>query len=258
MNIDLKGKVALVTGAAMGIGRGCAECLAQAGAHVIVADRSEADGLRAVSEIIGRGGSAAFQQSDISDLADIEKLSAAVNARHGKLDVLINNAGFNLFKGIQQTSPEDFDAILDLDLRGLFFLTRAVVPLLKNAGAASVIHIASVHATATVANIAAYAAAKGGVVAVTRAMCQELGPFGIRVNSISPGFVKTPLLDRWLASESDPAAALERVNGFHPIGRIGTPADIGALVVFLSSAQAGFITGANLTIDGGLTSRLMH
>lgn len=137
-------------------------------------------------------------------------------------------------------------------------MTRAALPLLQAAQSASVVNIASVHAQLTVANITAYAAAKGGVVAMGRSLAQELGSFGIRVNTISPGFVLTPLLERWLDSEPDRVATLARVNGLHPLGRIGTPADIGALVTFLSSDYAQFITGANIPIDGGLSTRLMH
>jgi NAD(P)-dependent dehydrogenase (short-subunit alcohol dehydrogenase family) len=115
-----------------------------------------------------------------------------------------------------------------------------------------------VHAVSTIGNIAAYAAAKGGVVSLTRSICQELGPLGIRVNTISPGFVDTPLMDRWLASEPDAAATMARVNGLHPAGRIGTPREIGAFVVFLASEFGGFFAGAHLVQDGGLTARLMH
>lgn len=120
------------------------------------------------------------------------------------------------------------------------------------------INIASVHAQATVANITAYAAAKGAVVAMGRSLCQELGPLGIRVNTISPGFVMTPLLERWLNSEPDREATMARVNGYHPIKRIGAPEDIGYLVAFLGSDLSSNITGQNITSDGGLTTRLMH
>jgi NAD(P)-dependent dehydrogenase (short-subunit alcohol dehydrogenase family) len=109
-----------------------------------------------------------------------------------------------------------------------------------------------------VPNITAYAAAKGAVVAMGRSLAQELGPFGIRVNTISPGFMDTPLLRRWIEGEPDPAATVARVNSYHPLGRIGTPEDLGHLVTFLASDHAGFISGANIVLDGGLTTRLMH
>jgi len=181
-----------------------------------------------------------------------------IAARTPALHVLVNNAGFNLFKGIQETTLEEWEAIFKVDSTGVYLVTKAALPLLKAAGGASVVNIASVHAQLTVANITAYAAAKGAVVAMGRSLAQELGPLGIRVNTISPGFMDTPLLDRWLASEPDPAATMARVNGYHPLGRIGRPEDIGNLATFLAGDVSGFITGANIVIDGGLTTRLMH
>jgi NAD(P)-dependent dehydrogenase (short-subunit alcohol dehydrogenase family) len=258
LQINLAGKIALVTGASLGIGRGCAEQLALAGAHVVINGRNPDDGQRTTAAIIAAGGSAEFLRGDMSQLDDIRAVFDSISARHGKLDILVNNAGFNLFKGVQDTTPEEFDTLINLDLRGLFFITQAAVPLMKFAGGGTIVNIASVHATSTIGNIAAYAAAKGGVVALTRSLCQELGPFGIRVNTISPGFVETPLMDRWLASEPDAQATMQRVNSLHPAGRIGNPAEIGAFVVFLASEYGGFIAGANLLQDGGLTARLMH
>jgi meso-butanediol dehydrogenase/(S,S)-butanediol dehydrogenase/diacetyl reductase len=172
--------------------------------------------------------------------------------------VLVNNAGVNLFKGIQETEPAEWNAIFDVDSTGVYLMTRAALPLLKAAHGASIVNIASVHALMTVPNITAYAAAKGAVVAMGRSLAQELGPFGIRVNTISPGFMDTPLLRRWIEGEPDPAATVARVNSYHPLGRIGTPEDLGHLVTFLASDHAGFISGANIVLDGGLTTRLMH
>lgn len=258
MEIDLTNKVALVTGSSMGIGRGCAEMLSEAGAHVIINCRKEEDGLKAAACIQKNGGRASFIGADMSDLDSISAMLTEVHKKHGKLDILVNNAGMNLFKGIRDTSVEEYDSILNLDLRGLFFACKGAVPLMEKAGGGTIVNIASVHASATIGNIAAYAAAKGGVVALTRSMCQELGPLGIRVSTISPGFIKTPLVDRWLESEPDPEETLQRVNNLHPSGRIGTSREVGAFVVFLSSEFGGFLTGANLVQDGGLTSRLMH
>jgi NAD(P)-dependent dehydrogenase (short-subunit alcohol dehydrogenase family) len=258
MNIDLSKKVALVTGAGAGIGKGCALELARSGADVVVNDVDAEAGPRTVSEIKALGRKAVFIKADISDEAQVQAMAKSIADQFGALHALVNNAGFNLFKGIVDTSPPEWDKIMSVDLRGLYLVTRALIPALKQAGGASIVNIASVHAQMTVPNITAYCAAKGGVVAMGRSLAQELGPMKIRVNSVSPGFVDTPLMDRWLASEPDAAATMRRVNGFHPLGRIGTPQDIGRLVVFLSSEMAGFISGANITIDGGLTSRLMH
>lgn len=258
MQISLAGHVALVTGAGAGIGRGCALALAEAGASVVVNDLRADDATATVALIAEKGGRARAVQADIADGAAVTRLLAEIEADHGKLHVLVNNAGFNLFKGIATTTPEEWDHIFAVDLRGLYLVTRAALPLLERAGGASVINIASVHAQLTIPDITAYAAAKGGVVAMGRSLAQELGPRGIRVNTISPGFVRTPLHERWLAAQPDPAAADARVVGYHPVGRLGTPEDIGALATFLASEQAGFITGANVPIDGGLSTRLLH
>jgi NAD(P)-dependent dehydrogenase (short-subunit alcohol dehydrogenase family) len=147
---------------------------------------------------------------------------------------------------------------MTVDLRGIYLMTRAALPMLKAARKSAMISIASVHAHATVAHLTAYAAAKGGVVAVTRSLCQELGPFGIRVNSISPGFVNTAIMERWLASVPDREETMRVVNSYHPVGRIADPKEVGYLAAFLASDYAEFITGANITIDGGLTSQLKH
>jgi NAD(P)-dependent dehydrogenase (short-subunit alcohol dehydrogenase family) len=258
MNVRLDGRVALVTGAGEGIGRGVALALAAAGAEVIVNDKNAETGEGTATEIRVGGGHARFVQADVSDPHAVAAMFHTIAARTPALHVLVNNAGFNLFKGIQETTLVAWEAIFKVDSTGVYLVTKAALPLLKAAGGASVVNIASVHAQLTVANITAYAAAKGAVVAMGRSLAQELGPLGIRVNTISPGFMDTPLLDRWLASEPDPAATMARVNGYHPLGRIGRPEDIGNLATFLAGDVSGFITGANIVIDGGLTTRLMH
>lgn len=258
MNIQLDQHVALVTGAGEGIGYGCALALAEAGADVVVNDINPSTGQAAAEQIRKMGRRSVFAQADVSDAGAVQAMFEIVQREFGVLHVLLNNAGFNLFKNLEQTSLEEWERVMSVDLRGIYLVTRTMLPLLKAASGASVMNIASVHAQATVADITAYAAAKGGVVSIARSLAQDLGRYGIRVNTISPGFVRTPLLDRWLNSEPDPHASMERVLSFHPLRRIGTPQDIGNLVVFLASDYASFITGANITIDGGLTARIMH
>lgn len=258
MDISLCSRVALVTGAGAGIGKGCALELARSGAQVLVNDIDEAAGENTVEEITRLGKRASFIRADVSSEAEVTKMAREISNQFGTLHVLVNNAGFNLFKSIADFTPAEWDRLMGVDLKGTFLCTKLLLPLLKKAESASVVNIASVHAHATIASLAAYAAAKGGIVALVRSLAQELGPFGIRVNSVSPGFIDTPLMDRWLASEPDAVATMKRVNGLHPLGRIGTPQDIGQLIVFLASDCSAFITGTDICIDGGLTARLMH
>jgi NAD(P)-dependent dehydrogenase (short-subunit alcohol dehydrogenase family) len=258
IQVSLEGLVALVTGAGEGIGRGCALVLAEAGADVIVNDINAEAAEATVAAVRQKGRRSLFVPADVADAAAVAAMLERVRAEFGALHVLVNNAGCNLHKGIADTTAEEWDRVLGVDLKGIYLVTRAALPLLKEAGSASVINIASVHATMTIADITAYAAAKGGVLAMGRSLAQELGPMGIRVNTISPGFIRTSMVERWLASTPDPQAAMARVNDFHPLGHIGAPEDIGNMVAFLSSDLASNITGANIMVDGGLTTRLMH
>lgn len=258
MDVRLDGRVALVTGAGEGIGRGVALALAASGAEVFVNDKNSATGEATAESLRASGAKAHFLNADVSDAHQVTTMLNSITKRTHALHILVNNAGVNLFKGIQETSPEEWNRILGVDAAGVYLVTRAALPLLKGAGGASVVNIASVHASLTVANMTAYAAAKGAVLAMGRSLAQELGPFGIRVNTVSPGFMDTPLLDSWLATEADPVATMARINGYHPLGRIGRPEDIGNLVTFLAGEQSSFINGANILIDGGLTTRLMH
>lgn len=258
MNVRLDGRVALVTGAGEGIGRGCALALAASGAQVFVNDKNPVTGEDTAETIRASGGQAHFVAADVSNAHQVQAMFDAVAQRSRSLHILVNNAGVNLFKGIQDTSLEEWNSVFNVDAAGIYLVTKTALPLLKAAGSSSVINVASVHATMTVAYMTAYAAAKGAVLAMGRSLAQELGPFGIRVNTISPGFMHTPLLESWLATEPDPEATMQRINGYHPLGRIGRPEDIGNLVTFLAGDESSFITGANIVIDGGLTTRLMH
>ncbi|MCX5660859.1 MAG: SDR family NAD(P)-dependent oxidoreductase [Planctomycetota bacterium] len=270
MQISLQHKLALVTGGGSGIGRGVSHVLAKAGATVVVVDVNAAGGQETVDAIAKAGGKAIFLRGDVGNAesmtAVLDRVADEPFAKDG-LHLLVNNAGIEYFKGIQAMSLAEYDETMHVDLRGIFVCTKLALPLLKKAGApgaaaakggANVVNIASVHAHATVADLTAYAAAKGGVVAMTRSLSQELGPLGIRVNSISPGFVDTPMVRRWLESQANPKAELERVHKLHAVPRIGQPEDIGHMVAFLASEYAGFVVGSNITIDGGLTNRLQH
>lgn len=258
MKIDYTGKVALITGSTKGIGFACASVLGRCGATIYLNSRNAIEGMAALRAIEKQGTHAYYLKGSIASEVDIQEMCNRIHENGGKLDLLVNNAGVNLFKGLEDTTMEEFDRIIGVDQRGLFAMSKFALPLLRAGDGASIVHIASVHATQTVAEMTAYAGAKGAVVAMTRSMAQELGPLGIRVNTVSPGFTETPMLDTWLTTTTDPKATMARVNALHPLNRIATGEDIGHVVAFLGSPFAGAITGTNVIVDCGLTARIMH
>ena len=258
LQLDLAGTRALVTGSAMGIGAGIAAVLAEAGAHVIGLDITPQAGSQVIEAIVAAGGSAEFIELDLREVSAVEGLGDQLARNHPSLDLVVNNAGVAHFAGVAQTQPKDWEHVMSVDLRAPYLVTRACLSLLEASERASVINIASVHSRMTVATMTAYAAAKGGVAAMTRSMAQELGALGIRVNTVSPGFVDTPLFRSWLESEPDPEASMARVLSIIPTGHIATPREIGQVIAFLASDLARSISGVNLMVDGALTTRLMH
>ena len=241
----MTGRRALVTGAGSGIGEACAECLSQSGAKVWVND-IDANSASRVAEKIGGSPIA----GDVADPGDW--LQPVVEG--GPLHVLVHNAGYDLNTPIGSTRRQDFERLFGVMVTGPFEMTQRLLPCLSAAGEACVIYVASVHATCTTREMSAYAAAKGALVSMVKSAAQDLGKYGIRCLSVSPGYVETPLLESWYQTTPNPAAARRRAHDLHPLGRVGKPSDIGAFVTFLASSQAEFINGANLIIDGGLTA----
>ena len=251
----LAGKVALVTGAGQGIGLGIAQELARAGARVVVAELNVETGRRAASALASAGLEASFVETDVTDPSSSAHAVQFTQERYGALDILINNAGITMFRDMFEVTPADWDHLMNLDLRGLFFASQAAARVMKAAGGGVIIHISSNHALATLPHSEIYAAAKGGVNALTRAMALSLGPHGIRVLSLSPGFTDTPHYRRWL-DEREEAETERAVNALHPAGRINTPQEIGQLAAFLASGSARALTGVDITADAGLSARL--
>lgn len=247
MKIDLTGQTALVTGAGRGIGEACARALADSGALVWVNDINPAEAAATASRIGGLP-----LPGDVAEPGDW----LCPVLERGVLHALIHNAGYDLDTPVGQTDRTAFDRLLKVQLSGPFEITQRLLEPLKQAQGAAVIHIASVHARATNPAMAAYAASKGGQVAMVNSLAQDLGPHQIRALAVSPGFIDTSLLDDWVNASNDPAALRASVDALHPLGRVGTPEDIGNLIVFLASPLARFINATNIVIDGGLTTRL--
>lgn len=249
---ELEERVAIVTGGAKGVGRGCAEALAAAGARVVIADVDTAAGPETAEAIARSGATAMFVETDVRQMAAVEAMIATTVQRWGQLDVLVNNAGDHNSKGLLECSEEDWDYILDLNLKSVFLCSKAAFPALSQSRGA-IVNIGSMVGLIGQPNSVAYTASKGGIISMTRSLALDVAAHGIRVNCICPGFVETPLLQRYLEMQPNPQELRQEWEAMHPLARLGTPADIGQAVRFLASDAASFITGTILPVEGGVT-----
>jgi NAD(P)-dependent dehydrogenase (short-subunit alcohol dehydrogenase family) len=258
MTMLAQGNVAIVTGGANGIGKGIAQCFAREGARVVVADRREEDGRTVCEQLRRNGAETLFVKMDLQSEADLDRTVQQTLERFGRIDSLVNNAGTTFKKSIEELTATEFDRLISSDLKGMFLLTRKVIPAMKTIGGGSIVHISSVHSFRTEGGFSLYAGIKGGMVSATRAMAQELGPYGIRVNVVLPGLTRNKGMEEKLAKLA-PEERMERLKppgSNFPLGRIGEPEDVGNAVVFLSSFMASYITGTSLIVDGGQTLHL--
>jgi NAD(P)-dependent dehydrogenase (short-subunit alcohol dehydrogenase family) len=249
----LAGKVALVTGSARGIGRGIALRFAREGARVGVLDVNEAECQRVV-EAMGADCGIALG-ADVRDEAQVNRAVERLRERFGVCDVLVNNAAVMPSGRLHETSVEDFDRCLSVNLRGTFLVCRAVIPGMLEVGRGSIIHMASVTGIRGLPGTAAYSATKGALIALGRAMSTDYARAGIRVNTVSPGTIDSPMLHNFLAAQRDPDAKRREFDDMHPIGRVGTIEEVANVFVFLASDEASFVTGSNYEVDGGLSSK---
>jgi len=252
----LKDKVAVVTGAAMGIGKGIAQVFAREGARVAVVDINEEEGRKTADEINRAGGEAFFVKTDVADGGQVKQMAQAVLDRYGAVHVLVNNAGIGVYKSVLDTSSEEWDRCLNVNLKGVFLCSKYLIPHMQKAGGGAIVNIASVHAVATVAGTAPYAASKGGVLSLTRNMAIDYAKDNIRVNAICPGWVYTPLIEGIFQASGDPEGMRKRITQRQLLGRLGTPEDIGYAALYLACDESAFVTGTALFVDGGLTAVL--
>lgn len=241
-------RVAVVTGAGQGIGRAVARAYAAAGARVAIADKDGGTAVETLRLIEDAGGSGFVQDTDVADPKQITDLMDAVVHRWGRIDVLINNAGVMVWKSPFDLAVEEWDEVLNINLRGMFFCAREAAKVMKERDGGAIVNIASTRALMSEPDTEAYAASKGGIVALTHALAVSFGPYRIRVNAISPGWIET----------GNYGALKETDHTQHPSGRVGTPDDIARACLFLTDVHNDFVTGTNLVVDGGMTRKMMY
>ncbi|MDV4146774.1 MULTISPECIES: SDR family NAD(P)-dependent oxidoreductase [Shimia] len=247
----ISGKIALVTGGAMGMGKAHSELLAREGAQVFVTDRDAEAGETVVKNIVASGGQAEFIQHDVTQEAEWAKVISAVQSKTGRLDILVNNAGILILKPLHETTPEEFDMTFDVNVRGVYLGIRAAVPLMKKSGNASIINISSIYGIVGAASAGAYIGSKGAVRLLTKSCAVDLADSGIRVNSIHPGVIDTPMTKDLLHSDE---ATREAILGATLLKRPSKPEEVSNAVLFLASDDSSFVHGAEIVVDGGYTA----
>lgn len=244
----LQNKTAIITGAGTGIGRAIALAFAREGAKLALVGRRP-EPLHAIAQEIG--DSALVLSADISKQKDIDLVLAETAARFGGIDVLVNNAGILHIGTAEQITEEQWDETFAINVRGLWLLSRSILPHLRKAGGGSIVNVASVLGLNGARNRAAYAPSKGAVILLTKCMAIDYGAENIRVNAICPSFIETDLTAEVIRKAPDPSAVrLERI-GVHPLGRLGEPEDVAGLAVYLASDESSWVTGATMPVDGG-------
>ena len=250
MRKDLHGKVALVTGASKGVGKGVALQLARHGAHVVVNYNSDLAGAQATAdEVNGMGVSAIVVQGNVGIAAQVEAMFERVKKDFGRLDILVNNAGVQTWKALLELTEQEWDHVLDTNLKGCFLCTQQAARMMKETGGGRIINIGSGCNKVAFPRLVNYTASKGGIEQLTKVAAVELGKYGIRVNCVAPGAVE---IERTKEESGDYAGTWAGVT---PLGRVGTPMDVGRAVVFFSGELSDFVTGQTLYVDGGLFSK---
>ena len=246
--MHLSGKVALVTGGGTGIGRAICLALASEGAKVAVANRSSMAAAQAVvDEIVATGGEAIALQGDVAVAADADNFIKQVLTSFGALDIVVNNAGTTRDTLVMRMSEEDWDTVLDTNLKGTFLVTRAAIKPMMKARRGKIVNITSVMGLIGNPGQANYSASKAGIIGFTRTVAKEVGSRGIQVNAVAPGFIETAMTDSFKPELKD--TVIKQI----PAGRLGQPDDVARVVTFLCSSSADYVTGQTITVDGGMT-----
>ncbi|RDD62040.1 glucose 1-dehydrogenase [Ferruginivarius sediminum] len=253
----VEGKVAIVTGGAVGLGEAMCRMLAKEGAKVVVTDIKGKEGQAVAHAIVKAGGEAIYLEHDAASEADWERAIEETLARYGDLNVVVNNAGVALGATAEDTSLEDWRWLMSVNLDGVFLGTRYAIKAMKDRGGGSIVNLSSIEGIIGDPNLAAYNASKGGVRIFTKSAalhCAKSG-YKIRVNSVHPGYIWTPMVEGYLRSVGDVDEGRKALDSLHPVGHVGEPDDIAFGVLYLASDESKFVTGAELVIDGGYTAQ---
>ena len=247
----LEGKVALITGGARGQGAAEARLFAHEGAKVAIADVLEQEGLQLEADIAELGGSAFFVRLDVTSESDWSDAVAATVARYGALNILVNNAGVFMRGTVEDSDARDWDRIMDVNAKGVYLGTKAVIPEMRKAGGGSIVNISSISGMIGQERVQpAYNASKGAVRLLTKSTAVQHAKDGIRVNSVNPGPIRTPMIEDGLADPEHYADTVAQI----PLGRVGDPIEVAYAVLYLSSDESSFVTGSELVVDGGSTA----
>jgi 3-oxoacyl-[acyl-carrier protein] reductase len=249
VNIDLSGRTAIVTGAAQGLGVSSAQCLAQAGATVYIADIQAELAAKTAGELAGAGLDVRHIVMDVTDRPGVRAHCEAVHEAHGRLDILVNNAAFLAREFLADVTDESYRKPMEVDLHGSLICSQEAARLMRADGGGVIVNMASTAGVVVLAERGVYSLAKSAVIQLTRLAAFEWGPYGIRVNSVSPGVMVSPVTEGLLGTEEARTRYLSRI----PLGRFGTAQDVGPLVTFLASDYSSYVTGHNFVVDGGYT-----
>ena len=252
----VEGKVAIVTGGALGIGKASCLLLAKEGAQVAVTDILDKEGQEVVKEIKNNGGVALFWHLDVSNEKEVQRVFADIHNKFGKIDVLVNNAGIaGVSKPTHEITEEEWDKVMAVNVKGVFFCTKHVIPFMKKTGDGSIINLSSIYGIVSSPDVPPYHASKGAVRIMTKTDAFLYAKDKIRVNSVHPGFIWTPMVENYAKSQGDVEEVRKVLDSLHPIGHVGEPDDIAYGIVYLASDESKFVTGSELVIDGGYTAR---
>ena len=251
----LDGKIAIVTGGARGIGRAIVETFAAEGAAVAAFDVDDRGAQDAARDLTGRGLDVEAHGVDVTTERSVAEGVRRVLDRRGRVDVLVNNAGVNAYFDATTMTLDEWQSVFAVDLTGAWLCAKHVLPGMVARGHGAIVNIASIHASLTIAGMFPYAAAKSGLVGLTRSLALDYAPRGIRVNVVSPGWTQTHLVEEWFARQPDPHAAKSAVVGAHPLRRIASAQEIANVVAFVASDEASAMTGAEISVDCGLGAR---